>query len=77
MEKAREVLRNVKFCKDPYQVARDSDCLCIVTEWDEFRELDLVKLKKLLRQPVIVDGRNIFDPQKMKRLGYRYLAVGR
>ena len=77
MEKARQALGNVKFCKDAYQVAKDSDCLCVITEWDEFKKLDLLKVKRLLRQPVIVDGRNIFDPKKMKTLGFRYSAVGR
>jgi UDPglucose 6-dehydrogenase len=55
----------------------ESDALIIVTEWDEFKNLDLMKIKKLLRQPVIIDGRNIFDPAEMSRLGFIYEGVGR
>ena len=49
----------------------------IVTEWDEFKALDLVKVKQLMRQPVVLDGRNIYDPGKMKELGFTYCGVGR
>jgi UDPglucose 6-dehydrogenase len=49
----------------------------IATEWNEFKELDFKKLKKLMRQPVIVDGRNIYDPEEIKRLGFRYVGMGR
>ncbi len=76
-EKARPLLRNVHFCKDPYEVAKGSDCLVVLTEWAEFRELDFKRLKKLLNQPVIVDGRNIYDPKKMKALGFHYTSIGR
>lgn len=77
MEKARKVLKDVKLCRNPYEVADASDCLLIVTEWNEFKELDLKKIKKLLRQPLIIDGRNIYDPQEMKKLGFRYLGLGK
>jgi len=79
MDKAKAFLKsgNVKFCKDAYAVADESDCLAIVTEWDEFKELDFKKIKKLMRQPVIVDGRNIYDPAKMKKIGFRYFGMGR
>jgi UDPglucose 6-dehydrogenase len=77
MGKTRTILKEVKLCKDAYETARNSDCLLIMTEWDEFKQLDLFKLKKLLRQPVIIDGRNIFDPQRMKELGFVYKCVGR
>ncbi len=76
-DKVKEILSNVKFCKGPYEVARDCDCLCFITEWDEFKNLDLVKIKKLLRQPVIIDGRNMFEPNQMKKLGFRYFCIGR
>lgn len=77
MNKAKEILNGVKFCKDAYEAARDSDCLVIVTEWNEFKEIDLLKVKKLLKVPLIIDGRNIYDPQNMKKLGFNYICIGR
>ncbi|MDP3786144.1 MAG: UDP-glucose/GDP-mannose dehydrogenase family protein, partial [Candidatus Omnitrophota bacterium] len=79
MKKARGLpeFKGAKFCKDPYDAVRGADCVVIVTEWNEFKELNLVRIKKLLRQPVIIDGRNIYEPQKMKELGFRYYSVGR
>jgi UDPglucose 6-dehydrogenase len=77
MEKAKEIVKNVQFCEDVYSVCRKSDCLVVLTEWNEFKEIDLAKAKKLLHQPVIIDGRNIYDPVKMKDLGFRYFSIGR
>ena len=77
MENARAILKDVKYCQTPYEVAEGSDALIILTEWDEFRNLDLSKVKCLLKQPVIIDGRNIFDPLQMKQLGFVYQGVGR
>ena len=77
MEKAKEIFSAVKFCKDAYETAKGADCLVIVTEWNQFKELDLAKIKKLMRQPVIVDGRNIYDPQAMKKNDFRYTGIGR
>ena len=78
MSKAREHLKGgVKFCKDAYEVARNSDCLVVATEWNEFKELDFKKIKKLMRQAIVVDGRNIYDPLEMKKLGFRYVGMGR
>ena len=78
MPKAKELLGgSIKFCKDAYQAAKDSDCLVIVTEWNEFKELDFKKIKKLMRQPVIIDGRNIYNPAEMKKMGFRYAGIGR
>lgn len=77
MDKAKRVLNDVKFCSSPYEVARASDCLLIATEWDEFKRLDLSRIKRLLRQPLIIDGRNIYEPGEMKKLGFRYISVGR
>ena len=78
MTKAKERLKNnVKFCKDPYETAKNSDCLVVATEWNEFKELDFKKIKKLMRQPIIVDGRNIYDPKEMKKLGFKYIGIGR
>ena len=77
MGEAAHLLPKVKLCKDPYDVARGADCLAILTEWNEFKELDFTRIKKLLRQPLIIDGRNIYDPEEMRKLGFRYLGVGR
>ena len=77
MKEAAHVLRQVTFCRDPYEAARGADCLAVLTEWNEFKELDFKRLKKLMRQPLIVDGRNIYDPQRMRSLGFRYIGVGR
>jgi UDPglucose 6-dehydrogenase len=69
--------KNIKFVSDAYETAKDADLLIIVTEWDEFRQLDLVKIKNLLQTPNLIDGRNIYDPEKAKALGFTYLGVGR
>jgi UDPglucose 6-dehydrogenase len=77
MEKAKHILKEVKFCQDAYEVAKDCDCLVIITEWNEFKELDFKRLKKIMKQPVIMDGRNIYDPGKMKSFGFRYFGIGK
>lgn len=77
MPKAKEILSEIKFCRDSYEVCKDSDCLLIVTEWDEFKELDFSKVKKLLKRPLVIDGRNIYDPQMMKKKGFIYEGIGR
>ncbi len=77
MEKAASELKNVRFFKDAYAACRKADCAVILTEWNEFKELDLGKLKKMLSQPVIVDGRNLYEPAKMKSMGFRYISMGR
>ena len=77
MEVARPLLPDVEFCKDPYEVANGSDAVIVVTEWNEFKQIDLDKLKNLLKTPVVFDGRNIYDPVRMKELGFNYRAIGR
>jgi len=77
MEKARKVLEKVKFCKDAYDVSKGADCLLVVTEWDEFKELDFKKIKKLLKRPLIIDGRNIYEPQSLQKIGFKYISIGR
>jgi UDPglucose 6-dehydrogenase len=70
-------MKDVEFCPDSYSLARDCDALIVVTEWNEFKQLDLEKLKGLLKTPVIYDGRNIYDPNHMKAAGFTYRAIGR
>jgi UDPglucose 6-dehydrogenase len=77
MPQARKELKNVRFCQNPYEVVKNCDCLLIMTEWEEFCHLDLARIKRLLRQPIIVDGRNIFEPAKMKKLDFIYKPIGR
>jgi UDPglucose 6-dehydrogenase len=77
MEKTKEVLKDVTFCRNPYEACKGSDCLLVVTDWNEFKELDFNRIKKLLKRPVIVDGRNIYDPKKMGKLGFTYIGIGR
>ncbi len=77
MPEAKQLLDGVTFAKDPYELAKGCDCLVVVTEWKEFKELDLKRVKRLMRQPVVVDGRNLYDPSAMRRLGFRYVAMGR
>ncbi len=67
----------IYYAKDPYEAAREAHCLLILTEWNEFRYLDLEKIKKLMAEPVIVDARNIYEPDRMQKLGFRYEGMGR
>ena len=77
MERSRLLLPEVEYLKDAYQVAAGADALVLVTEWNEFRHLDMARVKQLMRRPVIVDGRNIYDPAAMRGLGFTYRGVGR
>ncbi len=77
MGEAKRLLPRVTLCQDPYEAARGADCLAVLTDWNEFKELDFRRLKKLLRQPLIVDGRNVYDPKRLEALGFRYIGVGR
>lgn len=77
MKNAGRILHNIEYCPSPYEAAKDSDALIIVTEWEEFKNLDLLRIKQLLKQPVIVDSRNVFDPAKIKASGFSYIGVGR
>jgi UDPglucose 6-dehydrogenase len=77
IEVARPLLPRVQMVEDAYEMARGCDALMVITEWNEFKQLDLERLRGLLRQPVIFDGRNIYEPETMKRLGFRYRGLGR
>ncbi|KKR80977.1 MAG: Nucleotide sugar dehydrogenase [Candidatus Daviesbacteria bacterium GW2011_GWA1_41_61] len=75
---ARRVLpKEVIFDHDPYTALTDCQALLLITEWNEFKELDLEKVKRLMKKPVIIDGRNIYDPAKVKQLGFIYQGIGR
>ena len=77
MEVARPILPAVEMFNDPYEMAKGCDGVMVVTEWNEFKQLDLEQLKSLLKKPVVVDGRNIYDPDRMKALGFIYRGIGR
>jgi UDPglucose 6-dehydrogenase len=68
---------SVVFCASPYEAAGGADAVVLVTEWNEFKFMNLERLRKLLRRPVIFDGRNVWEPERMRRLGFEYHSVGR
>jgi len=77
-ERAREVLGDrISYCPIDYDCLKSADALIVVTEWDEFRRPDYEKMKALMKSPVIFDGRNIYDPARMKKEGFTYYAMGR
>jgi UDPglucose 6-dehydrogenase len=77
MDKAKAILPDVTFVEDMNEVAEDCDALVIATEWDEFKKLDLERVRKALSHPIMFDGRNLFDPAEMERLGFIYKSIGR
>ena len=77
MDQARRILDNVAYADDPYACADSADALVIVTEWDAFRALDLDRIKAAMKQPVLVDLRNIYRPEEMHRRGFTYVSIGR
>jgi len=77
IENAKKVLNNVHFFQNPYETIRDCDALIVATEWNEFRNLDMRAVKILLKKPIVIDGRNIYDPIEMKALGFTYMGIGR
>jgi len=77
IENTKKILPEIEYCESSYEVAENADALVIVTEWREFKQLNLEKIKKVMKKPVIFDGRNIYDPEKKKRLGFEYYSIGR
>jgi len=77
MEKAKSALPNITYCLNPYQAAEGADAILIVTEWDEFRQLDWNRLLSIVEQPLVIDGRNVFSPEEISRKGFRYVSIGR
>lgn len=68
---------NIEYSKDPFECARDAEGLLVLTAWDEFRQINLDDLKKIMKKPVVIDGRNIFEPAIMQEKGFTYLSIGR
>ena len=77
VENAKKLLKDIKYCNDPYEAAESADALLVLTEWNEFKELDLDKIKDLMKSKLIIDGRNIYNPEEMKKLGFNYISMGR
>jgi UDPglucose 6-dehydrogenase len=77
MESARRLLTDVEYCEDEYEAARGADALVVVTEWNQFRRLDMDRLKQVMREPNIIDLRNLYEPETMRSAGFKYLAMGR
>jgi UDPglucose 6-dehydrogenase len=77
MEEAQQIFQDVIYCKGPYEVAEGSHALVLVTEWNQFRLLDLKRIKGLLHEPVFIDLRNVYEPHHVRGLGFRYCGVGR
>jgi len=77
MDNARKILPDLNYCQDEYETVEGCDALLIATEWNQFRNLDLFKIKKLLKSPILLDLRNLYEPAKVKSLGFVYEGVGR
>jgi UDPglucose 6-dehydrogenase len=77
MEQAKLVLPAIDYCADPYDAARGADGLVIATEWNQFRALEFDRLSKLLKRPLIVDLRNLYEPDRVAAAGFRYVSIGR
>lgn len=76
-QNAQKILPQIKYAKDPYDALKDADAMLLVTEWSQFTTLDLKKVKKLLKKPIIIDGRNAIDKSLALSLGFKYVGVGR
>jgi len=73
----RELSEEIIFCDNSYEAIKGSDALLVATDWDEFKKVDFAKIKKLLKEPNIIDGKNIYNPSKMKEMGFNYVSIGR
>jgi len=75
--KAKKLLNGVSFCDTAYEAVKKADAMILTAEWGEFRELDMEKIKIAMKTPIIFDGRNIYNPKRMKEIGFKYYGVGR
>lgn len=74
---ARKILKKVTYCPNPYLLAKGCDCLLVLTEWEEFKKLDFKKIKRLMRHPILFDGRNVYHDRSLEELGFEYYGIGR
>ena len=77
MDNAASLLKGVQLCRNSYEVAEGVDALVLATKWNEFKQLDLQRIHQLMRTPILVDGRNIWDPDRVRTLGFTYYGIGR
>ncbi len=77
VEKAQELLPGVIYCENPYDAANEADAVLLLTEWNEFKQLDMARVRDLMHQPILLDGRNVYDPQVLRELGFIYRGMGR
>lgn len=77
LERAGVRMEDITFCADPYAVAREIDALVVTTEWKEFKSLNMLHIRELMRRPIVIDGRNIYEPALMQSLGFTYRGMGR
>jgi UDPglucose 6-dehydrogenase len=76
-ENAKAILPRATYCDSPYAAATEADAVFLVTEWNEFKQLDMARVRDLMRQPILLDGRNVYDPQHMREMGFIYRGMGR
>jgi UDPglucose 6-dehydrogenase len=77
MPKAKALFKKAKFCKDAYEAAQGSDAVLVLTDWNEFKQIDFSKLKALVKEPIVIDGRNMYEAQEMAEKGFAYHGMGR
>ena len=77
MDEAKTILTEIEWCKDAYEAMIDANAIVIITEWNEFRQLDFDRAKALMKEMVLVDLRNIYNPIDMKNAGFNYSCIGR
>ena len=77
MENTKAIFPHITYCANAYEVATDADALVIVTEWNEFKNLNFERISSLMTRPLILDGRNLYDPERLRRLGFEYHSIGR
>ncbi len=76
-ENAKKILKGIEYAKDPYEAVKDADALILVTDWNEFLEIDFEKISSLMNSKIIIDGRNVYNKETLKQMGFKYIGVGR
>jgi UDPglucose 6-dehydrogenase len=77
MAESRKLMPEVSYCADPYDAMTGADAVVLLTEWNSYRALDLRRMKAVMRQPIVIDLRNIYRPAEMRAAGFRYTSIGR
>ena len=77
MEKAKKVIEGITYAEEMYEVAKDADLLIVITDWNEFKEMDMERIRSMMKAPNLIDARNIYDKEKIAAYGFTYLGVGR